>query len=270
MHRSLVILLIACGGKSEEPPAAGSAPVGKRAFIKRLSTENWRVLISDLEGSCPELMSGVVEPKPGATTISLIIAKQVAPDGKESLAVHEFATAGHASEIAIGPVEFTGSAEVGKTATIVLPKLVDPGGTATVGGTITATGCGDEPATTRVTHPSAATITIAGNKLELRGIVLFDADIVLSSEPIDCTETHPNAQVVLRHLNDWALSGSWIVPPIKYATDKELEGLTLHVGKTGTAPDGKIAAIELGGTAMIGGYKIELTGTAEALDCPAH
>ncbi|MBA2539114.1 MAG: hypothetical protein H0V17_05715, partial [Deltaproteobacteria bacterium] len=82
-----------------------------------------------------------------------------------------------------------------------------------------------------------------------------------------CTGT-PLSEIVLRNqAGTWELSGTWIGAQ---KTVKELPNTTFKVGAVGTSPDGKVASVAIGGSGTIGGYKIELAGKLEALDCPIN
>lgn len=65
-----------------------------RAFVKRVSPDQWRILVGDTEGSCEELLSGVTNRKPGGTSFVASIVKRLKPDGSESVVVTDFWSAG--------------------------------------------------------------------------------------------------------------------------------------------------------------------------------
>lgn len=310
MLRITISLLVvaACGSKSDKPegttesgsakpevdtPGSGNAdarrppPVGlaklevevdgkpvpmRRAFIKRVSADQWRLQVGDLEGSCEELLSGVVNSQKGATSFVATIAKRLAPDGTESMAVTDFWTAGHTTKATFGgPAKLTGATDKDAKVEIELPQISSADGAKTllVSGPFTATGCGDQPETgagaPKGQHVTAASITVAGKKLELKGAVLHGADVTLSASPKDCSPTMPFSPVVLQQTaGKWELSGTWIGDPQSTTDAKDLK---LTTGKGGTTSDGPTAALALSGTATIGGYTVKLEGTIEALDC---
>jgi len=301
--RTLCVLAVcacACGGKSGDsseatgsggepakPPAGfetlkatvdGKPVVLGRGFIKRVSPDHWRILVGDTEGSCEELLSGVTN-KRGGTSFVATIAKRVAPDGAASFAVTDFWSAGHPTEATFdGAAGVEGAADRGRTARVVLPKIVDDdqGKKLVVEGAFTATGCGDQAAPEpgvggipKAAHVSAASITIAGHKLPVVGAILRGTEITLSTGPKDCTTVLPFAQVILRHQNGaWELSGTWIPKP-KTETDTGggMNHTTFKVGVEGKSDDGAVASVEIGGSGTIGGYEIGLAGTVEAIDC---
>ncbi len=313
MTRLAVLLLAcACGGKSGDepargtidPPGSGSAPAAvptkpaagfeklvttvngksiamQRGFIKRVSPDHWRILVGDIEGSCDELLSGIVNRQGGNSFVASLV-KLVASDGSESFAVTDFWSAGHPTKASYaGAAKVTGASDQGKAAEIELPMItdIDDGKTLVVSGPLTATGCGDQavpdPGTggiPRATHVSAGTITVAGNKLELHGVVLHDTQIVLSTGPKDCSGLTPFAPITLRHdAGAWELSGTWITRPLTATDDSgTMKATSFKVGTQGTSADGPIAAVSLGGSGTIGGYKIELAGKVEAIDCPTN
>ncbi len=302
MRRALFVVVVACGGgdKPAEPGVASSdpgsatppaqkpvaAPVGltvtsagkaipmQRAFIVRRSRQHWRLLVSDSEGTCDEARAGAITSKPGATTFSVGFAKVLKPDGSEPIEVYDFWT----STLGKSPRSFTGVTfepyiEGEGEMTVSLPRLEMAaegveGSTFVAQGAVTAQNCGvDEPAVKlKATHVSAATLTLAGKQFEIKGAVLHGTEIALSTEPLDCDTTGASAEIELRHdADEWSLLGTRIGEVIKA---KELPGTTFKVGAEGTSADGKIAAVAISGKSKIGGYKIELAGKVEALDCP--
>ncbi len=310
VHRKLAVVLFvvcACGSKdsksedkdkdkavegstsTEAPPrpAAGFEQLsvtvnGKpvpmlRGFIKRVSPDQWRIQVGDLEGSCDELLSGVTLSQKGATSFVATVAKRLAPDGTEATVITDFWSAGHPTKAALGgTAKLTGSADKNTKVELELPKItdVDQGKTMIVSGPFTALGCGDQPAAKggepgapKAPHVSAAFVTIAGKRLDLKSAIVHDSDVVLSTGPKDCSSITPFAPVVLTASDGkWELSGTWI-KDTQSATDT-MKDVKFKLGKAGTSPDGPTASLALDGSGTIGGYAVKFEGTIEALDCP--
>jgi hypothetical protein len=302
---SVVVALCACGGKSDDKPKAdpkgsgsgstvavepgkpaagldklvvtvnGKAVAMQRAFVKRVSADQYRLQVGDLEGSCDELLSGVTNAKPGATSFVATLAKHLAPDGVESMVITDFWSAGHPTKAALGGLaKLTGTPTKTATVEIELPKItdVDSGKTIIVSGPLTATGCGDQPDTgvgvPKGQHVSAAYVTIAGRKLELRGAILRGSDVLLSASPKDCSAVTPFAPVVIQHENGkWEISGTWIGEQKTASTDT-MKGAKFAVGAAAKTGDGPTVALALSGAGSIAGYPLKFEGTIEALDCP--
>lgn len=293
----MLLPLAACGGKGEDKPAPqpGSAAVetdlvkptagfeklsvtrdGKpvqmtRAFIKRVSPDQWRLMVSDKEGSCEELISGVTNSIPGATHFVTTMRRRLAPDGSQQIFLTDLWTAGHPTTATFSTARITTPTDKGTNVEVELAKVTDEdqGKLLVAEGTFIAHGCGDQPpdgaGIPKDTHVSAATITVAGKKLDLAGATATGDDVVLSTAPKDCSGTWPWAQVTLeRRAGAWTLSGTWFDKPYS-APAKEL---TAAFGAQGSGKDGPTMAITVGGTAVIEGYPVQLDGTIEAIDCP--
>jgi len=280
--RALIVLLAAC--KSSSPPPApkpelaklnvtvGGKPIAMgRAFVKRVSPDHWRLLVSDREGSCEELLSGVTTSQAGATTFVATLRTLLAPDGAKATKLTELWFAGKPAELGDGvAATLHGEATKGGKVDIELGKVVHP--PIALDGVLTAEGCGDQPmeaGVPKAAHVSAATILVAGMPLELHGAALHGSEVVLTTGPKDCSPTLPFAQVVVEFTNGaWELQGTWI--PAGTPQDADMAHVQLEVGATGTSPDGPTAAVKLGGAGKIGGYALSFTGTIEALDCQGH
>jgi hypothetical protein len=296
---ALLILLVACGGKGDdkkEPktvdkgsavetdvvkPTAGfekltvtrdGKPVPmKRAFIKRVSPDQWRLMVSDKEGSCEELISGVTNSIPGATHLVATLRRRLAPDGTQQIHLTDVWTAGHPTTATFSTARITTPTDKGTNVEVELAKVTDDdqGKFLVAEGTFIAHGCGDQPpdgaGVPKDTHVSAATITVAGKKLDLMSATVTGDEVVLSTGPKDCSDTWPWAQVTLqRHLGEWTLSGTWLE---KEARDPAKD-LKVTFGAQGSGKDGPTMAVSVAGTATIGGYPVQLDGTIEAIDCP--
>ena len=253
-----------------------------KAFIKRVSPDQWRVQVSDLEGSCEELISGVLHVQKGATSFVATIVKRLAPDGKESIVVSDF-TAGSSTTKVNTPVTIRGEATKDLKVEIALDKIVAtsarPAGTdgiaiekkLEVSGPFTALGCGDQPddgiGVPKGPVTSSARITIAGKQLELRGAALRGNEVVLSTGPKDCSTATPFAPVVVQFVGGrWELAGTAIAKP-ETATDT-MKGVTFKVTDQAKTEDGPVVALELAGQGKLGAYPVKFAGTILALDCP--
>lgn len=307
---SCLLLFLACG-KSDPPAppatASGSAVVvapprpqkaaagleklevlvdGKpvpmlKAFVKRVSPDQWRVQVGDLEGSCSELLSGVMHVQKGGTSFVATIVKRLHPDGKEALVVGDFASGSSMTRLDT-PAKITGAAIKDEKVEVELAKIVAtsarPAGAdgiaiekkLEISGPFTALGCGDQPETgvgvPKGPVTSSATITIAGKKLDLRGAILRGTEAVLSTGPKDCSTATPFAPVVVQFTGGaWELSGTAIAKP-ETATDT-MKGVTFKVVDKATTEDGPVVALELGGQGKLGAYPVQFAGTILALDC---
>jgi hypothetical protein len=285
----LLVMLVACGGKSsDDKPATGSgsgsapAPGAKstggelrvsvagkpvavtHAFIKRVSPDHYRMEAGP-KGSCEELLSGVS----GAELIATI-RKLVAPDGTEASFVTDFYVQGKQVASANGtPVVVAGTADKGSKAELDFLEIVDAASKLDVAGKIAADGCGDQPSDVqppKLPDPSTAKVTLADKKtLELRSASLHGDDLALSTGPLDCSPGTPFAQIVLeRTKGTWKLSGTWIGG---HDDQGDMKGLTVKLGAPGTAPGGAYNQVTLSGSGKIGGYAIAISGVIDALDC---
>jgi hypothetical protein len=249
----------------------GVATPMQRGFIKRVSLDQWRIQVSDKEGSCDELISGVINSQQGATSFVATLAKQLAPDGTESTVVTDLWAAGRATKAKLGIAKVTGSADRDSKVEIELAKIADTDGAKKleIAGTLTATGCGDAEPTgagiPKVEHVSAARVKIAGKQLDLKGAVKHGDELTLSTGAKDCSDVQPWAQaVLLRRGGTWELSGTLFAQTsTSAATD-----LKATPGATGKSKDGPTVALTLAGAGKVGDYPVALDGTIEAIECP--
>ncbi len=294
-------LALACGKRSDDAPkptGAAAAPVGAydgltvsvagkripidRAFIKRTSPDAYVLQLGHLQGSCEELMSGMAATKPGGTTFSLSLARQVQPTGHDKLVVTDFwsrslptkATLGGTAKLSAEPAK-------GAFVTVELPKIVDiaaprTDATVEVTGSVAALGCGDAVVTglgvPKTTHKSSATITVAGKQLPIRGVILNPPNIVISTGPKDCSAVTVAAPVVLERVRgQWGLRGTWFAQPVQNTAlpDDATRELQFGAKGVGTSLDGPVIELELTGAGKIGDYPIKLEGIADAIECVA-
>ncbi len=247
-----------------------------RAFIKRVSPDQWRLFVGDLEGSCEELLGGVTNSQQGATHFVTTLRRQLAPDGTHTIKLTDLWTAGHPTKATYSTARITEPTDKGVNVEIELQKITDDdaGKLLTAEGSLVALGCGDQPpdgaGVPKDVHVSAATVTVAGKKLEIKSATLDGDDVTLSTGPKDCSPVTPWSQVVVqRHTGTWTwtLSGTWFEKPVQ-GTSEAAKDLKLTTGAQGSGKDGPTMAITLAGSGTISTYPISLEGTLEAIDCP--
>ncbi|MEJ7604047.1 MAG: hypothetical protein WKG01_39570 [Kofleriaceae bacterium] len=309
MRISLLVFLLACG-KGDKPvdqaPIMGSGSTvvvddapraaagleklqvlvdGKqvpmlKAFVKRVSFDQWRVLVGDLEGSCEELLSGAVHVQKGGTSFVATIQKRLAADTNETTMVTDFSSGASTQQVNTRAT-FSGTTAKHDKVEITLDKITAVSAAPAtdgialerkleISGPFTATGCGDQPETgvgvPKGAVTSSATITIAGKKLDLRGAILRGNDAVLSTGPKDCSTVTPFAPVIVEVSGgEWKLSGTWITKPVTAV--ETMKDVKFKVVDKGTTEDGPVVALELSGQGGIGGYPVQFAGTILALDC---
>ncbi len=300
-HAVLIVLVAACGRDKHEPkadpppveptPVAPAAPAeqppvpvpvpaklhvakgGKqiamtKAFIKRVSPDHWRVMVSDKEGSCEELLSGITNQQAGATTVVATLAKHIKADGAEDIAILDVWATGRTTPVKLegASAKLSVPADKGAQVEVELATIVE--GDLAVDGTFTALGCGDQPAMDvgipKDKHVSSATIAIANQKLEVASAIANGDDLVLSTGPLDCSGVTPWARVIVkRTLGRWYVGGTWL--PEEVSSD--VKDLTATLGAQGGSKDGPTIAVTVGGSTTIGGYAVALNGSVEAIDC---
>jgi hypothetical protein len=138
----------------------------------------------------------------------------------------------------------------------------------TVEGTVEAIGCGDQPAddagVPKDNHVSAATISIAGTKVDVKSAIVSGDDLTLSSGPKDCSTVTPWSQVVVKRTGGkWSLAGTWFVDE----STSDAPNLKATLGAQGSGKDGPTIALTVTGSDKIGAYPVTLDGTVEAIDC---
>ena len=253
----------------------------QRGFIKRVSPDQWRIQVGDVEGSCDELLSGVTNRQPGGVSFVASIGRRIRPDGSDTVVVTDFWSAGHPTESVTSTAAVSGTADRGSQTFVTLAKITDIDKTRKleVDGSFTATGCGDqarpEVGLPKAQHPTTATLTLAGRKLPVLSAVRDGEAITLTSGPRDCSPPTVAAQAILRHrAGQWELSGTWFAQP-SVATDNAVNeadrpgDLKVSPGELGDSADGPTVALALSGAGKLGDYGVALSGTIEALDCRA-
>jgi hypothetical protein len=301
-----LLLVAACKGEKQADPKAGDdsragtaasaassqtfpkltvtsdgKPVAMaRAFIKRVSPDQWRILVGDTEGSCEELLSGVTNRAPGGTSFVASIGKRLKPDGSETMVVTDFWSAGHPTESVTGLASIAGTPDAGAKVEVKLGKIVDvdKARKLEISGAFTALGCGDQPPPAaglpKAKHPSTAAVTIAGKRIAVASAIRSGDAITLTTGPRDCTPATVPAQATIEHrAGRWELTGTWFAQP-STSTDNALgdeartKDLKITPGDPGDSTDGKTIALALAGSGKLGDYPVALEGTIEAIDCP--
>ncbi len=243
-----------------------------RAYIKRVSPDQWRVIVSDAEGSCAELLSGVTNSVKGSTGFVSTLRRHLKPDGGDEIAVTDFWTAGHPTAAKLGTAMVAGPTDKDAKVEVTIAKIRDDdnGRILEAEGTFTAIGCGDQPAddagVPKDSHVSAATVTVAGKKLDIKNAIIEGDNLTLSTGPKDCSPTTPWSQIVVtRRTGRWCLSGTWFVD--ESCSDTAKDQLTVTLGAQGSGKDGPTIAVTVTGSSTLGAYPVTLDGTIEAIDC---
>ena len=179
-----------------------------------------------------------------------------------------------------GTITATVGGDLSHTAEVTLRFGLDAGAASSgrwrridVDGTVAATVCGpmpvapDHPALPRTHHPSTAKVTIAGQRLPLEAAWRYQDTIYFSSEPSTCAYAGlPTRLALVRDRPDaWKMEGGWIGGSQQITGDGQ--GLSITAGKKGDSPDGPTVVLAISGSAKLGDYPLELSGTIEALDC---
>ena len=261
---------------------AGKPIEMQRAFVKRMDPDRYQVYITNGGGSCRELLDNVF-----GTGDRIDVLASVSPrlnaDGKTYLQLTDVYEGAPTMVIAPGArAAINGAAAAGEPVEVVLDfvaKADQPDGKGLaieVHGSFTAEGCGardrDPSGVPRVAHPTAATVTIAGQRLELKGAIAKgegrERDLLLSTGPKDCSPSTPWAAVILERVRGrWRASGTWLEQEARAAQPADERGLAGVLGAAGTSEDGPTVAVTLSGAGKLGGYAIALDGTIEAIAC---
>src|SRR4051812_39482379 len=87
---------------------SGGKPVAmQRAFIKRVSPDQWRLLVGTKEGSCEELLSGITTQKEGGTSFVVGLRRRIAADGSDTIAVTDLYADGQPAEVKQGTAQLS-------------------------------------------------------------------------------------------------------------------------------------------------------------------
>lgn len=139
-----------------------------------------------------------------------------------------------------------------------------------VEGTVAPTVCGtppvppDHPAVAKAAHPSSAKVTVAGQTVAIVSAVSRDGSIYLSTEPATCSLSGIAPRLSMMYVSDhWQVEGGWFGAGLFGGT-----GIKATAGAHGDSADGKTVALTLSGSATFDAFRVELSGTIEALDCP--
>jgi hypothetical protein len=251
----------------------------ERALVKRMEPDRYQIYLSSHGGSCRELLDNVFESKDRIDVLASV-SPRLNADGKQYLQITDVLEGAPTLVIAPGAkVSITGAADVGEPAQVALDFTATAQDAAAKGlsievrGAFTAEGCGARPPGTagmpRAPHPTTATITIARQRLELKGAIVKGGgkapDLVLSTAPKDCSPATPWAAVILERTGGrWRASGTWLEQAVT-AADKTT--LAAAPGAAGKSEDGPTVALALSGAGDLGGFPVALEGTIEALVC---
>ena len=274
-------LLCACGkAEDKAAPVPQGLPrlkvsIGEKlvpmtkAFIAHRADGAFRVLVSDRDGSCGELLTNTVNRSRDAITLVATIAAQLDPQGTPHYTALDVTTGAAPvvpHKLAAAFVGTTAAAP-GKTTPVQLELLEDEVGLGVAGG-FDAEGCGELELSgqglPKAAHASTGIMWVATKKFPIQGALRRGDAILLSDLPKDCSAT--TAAVGVRLVRDggkWTLDGARL--PVNVVG--EAPKLTVTAGATGTSADGPTVQLALGGSDKLGDYPVGLEGTVEALDC---
>lgn len=252
----------------------------QRALIKRMEPDRYQLYLSSEGGSCAELLDNLFDSRDRIDVLANV-APRLNADGKQYLQITDVLEGAPTMVIAPGArVAITGGAAAGEQVRVELDftaaaqEASANGLSIEVRGAFIAEGCGARPADTsgvpRAPHPTTAALTIARQRLELKGAIVRGGgkapDLVLSTGPKDCSGTTPWAAVILeRSGGSWRASGTWLEREARPG-DKP-PALAAALGAAGRSEDGPTVQLALSGAGDLGGFPVALEGTIEALVC---
>lgn len=255
----------------------------ERVLVKRLEPDRYQIYLSSHGGACGELLDNVFESKDRLDVLASV-SPRLNADGKQYLQITDVFEGAPTLAIAPGAkVAITGAADAGEPVQVALDFVATAQDAAAKGlsvevhGAFTAEGCGARPlgaaGVPKAPHPTTAAITIARQRLELKGAIVKGGgktpDLVLSTAPKDCSPATPWAAVILERTGGrWRASGTWLEQAVT-ATGKASDkgSLAAALGATGKSEDGPTVALALSGAGDLGGFPVALEGTIEALAC---
>ena len=223
----LWIALLAACGKAEDKPAP--TPVGlprlkvsvadklvpmTKAFIAHRADGSFRVLVSDRDGSCAELVTNMIRHSPDATTFTATIATRLDPQGGPHYVIVEVAK--DAAPVVPKKLDaaFVGStaAAQGKTTPVQLELFEQDVGIGVAGG-FDAEGCGEidvpEAGAPRAAHPSTGVMWVATKKFPIQAALRQGDTVVLSDRPQDCASAGRASGIRLQLAQGrWTLDGA--------------------------------------------------------------
>jgi hypothetical protein len=283
---ALLFVLVACGKSGTKAKPQGSFDTLKasnagqpiaidRAFIKRISPDVYTVVLGAGKGSCEDLLAGADKSKPGTLAFSFTFAKRL----DDTFHVTDVWSRDFSVKVsAPGTVMFDGTADKDSKATI--KNVVFNEGPFSATGAFTAIGCGEQPATgmgvPKAPKKMKGGITINGRVLDVRGVTVQTRlgaeaqdlpNIRISSSPLDCSGVTLPAQAILERVDGhWTLGGTWFEKPLA-AVDEQVKELAFSANSVGKSSDGPTLMMQLSGIGTIGDLKVQLSGTAEAIEC---
>jgi hypothetical protein len=260
---------------------AGKPVAVHRALVKRMEPDRYQIYLSSNGGSCTELLDNLFESKDRIDVLASV-SPRLNADGKQYLQITDVFEGSPTMVIAPGArVSITGGAAVGEQVSVSLDFVATAQGGAggalavEVHGAFSAEGCGARPPDTsgvpRAPHPTTAALTIARQRLELKGATVRgtgkNANVLLSTGPKDCSPSTPWAAVILeRSAGSWRASGTWLEH--EATAGEKPPTLAAAPGATGRSEDGPTIQLALSGAGDLGGFPVALEGTIEALVCP--
>lgn len=252
----------------------------QRALVKRMEPDRYQLYLSSSGGSCAELLDNMFDAKDRIDVLASV-SPRLNADGKQYLQITDVFEGAPTMVIAPGAkVSIAGGAAPGERVRVELDFVAAAqeasanGLSIEVHGAFVAEGCGARPADTagvpRAEHPTTAALTIARQRLELKGAIVRGGgkapDLVLSTGPKDCSGTTPWAAVILeRSGGGWRASGTWLEQEARPG-DKPL-ALAVALGAAGRSEDGPTVEVALSGAGELGGFPVALEGKIEALVC---
>jgi hypothetical protein len=275
MRIAIAMVLVACGkggDKAEPPPAeigltklavtANGKPIAMaKAFVVRRTDGMYRVMLSEKDGSCSELLAGAKKP-------TVTIASQIDEHGNDKYLVRYVQSAGEPVR-AKPSAAFVGTAAAakGKPTPIQLDiAATDSELGIAMKGQFDAEGCGDLPLDgppLKVAHPSTGAMAISTKRFAIAGATVHGDTIAISDVPIGCDSPPPSGVILTGTAGTWTLDGSRF--PGQAVGDAPT--LSIIPGASGTSDDGPTMQLALSGSAHLGDYLIALQGNVEALDC---
>lgn len=261
---------------------AGKPLAVQRAFVKRMDPDRYQLYLSNNGGSCEELLGNMFNSRDRVDVLANI-SPRLNVDGKQYLEVTDIFEGAPTMVIAPGgKVSITGDAGKGEPVEVTLELTAkaqqDPKLTIEAHGSFTAVGCGatarDSAGVPRADHPTTATVTLAGQRLELKGAIVRgsgkERDLLLSTAPKDCSPSIPWATVILERVSGlWRVRGTWLAEEarVTQSPDEKTKLVRAKLGAAGSSEDGPTVQVALSGAGHIEGWPIALDGTIEAIDC---
>lgn len=294
---AVLLLVAACKGKEKAKPAeapgsaTSTAPpselaqlaarfddqpaVMQRAFVKRSEPDRYQLYITNSGGTCRELLDNRFGDK--RLDILATVTPRINVDGKRYLELTEIHE-GPATMV-IAPeskIAIRGTGALGERTEIDLEFTAEsksPARKISARGTFIADGCGagtpDPVGVPRAPHATSATVTIANQRLEVKGAIAKpNGDLYLTTAQKDCSRGAPLAPVIVERVRGaWRVTGTWLDRELTADAPKAPKALAAVRRATGKSDDGPTVNLALSGSGTFGGYAVELAGEIEAIEC---